>query len=124
MFTVLIRAQHPAGTVTRPPTGKSPHHGDGRDCRRVHLRRFADAPPAWLLRDLDQLALVGISMQVTFPCFVRCKDNTLARDVLDVGRVYEVGGEEYGNYRVLDRWFTKARFEPATLDEWLQQKAW
>jgi hypothetical protein len=60
---------------------------------------------------------------VTFPCFVRCRDNTMARDVLEVGRIYEVGGERYGNYRVLDQWFTKTRFEPATLDEWLQQKA-
>lgn len=62
-------------------------------------------------------------MPMTFPCFVRCKDNTIARDTLEVGRVYEVGGEKYDNYLVAGAWFTKARFEPATLDEWLGQRA-
>lgn len=51
------------------------------------------------------------------PRFVRCVDNTLQRDVLTVGQVYEVAGEEYGNYRVCDRWLTKRRFVPVTQED-------
>ncbi|WP_448043762.1 hypothetical protein [Bradyrhizobium liaoningense] len=46
----------------------------------------------------------------------------MARELLDVGRIYEVGGEQYGNYLVAGHWLTKRRFEPATLDEWLGQR--
>ena len=57
----------------------------------------------------------------TTPRHVRCLDNTLQRDVLTVGQVYEVYGEEHGNYRVCGRWMTKGRFEaveaPAALVE-------
>ena len=56
------------------------------------------------------------------PRFVRCKDNTLAREALSIGRIYEVGGERFGNYMVLGHWFTKARFEPVTREDWAAQR--
>lgn len=56
------------------------------------------------------------------PRFVRCKDNMFQQDVLTVGRVYEVTGERYGNYLVLDRWLTPGRFMPATFEEWSAQR--
>ncbi|MBR1206597.1 MULTISPECIES: hypothetical protein [unclassified Bradyrhizobium] len=56
------------------------------------------------------------------PVFVRCKDDTLAREILTVGRVYEVAGERDGNYRVLGRWLAVRRFEPATYDDWVAQR--
>lgn len=56
------------------------------------------------------------------PRFVKCKDNTLVREVLTVGRVYEVEGERYGNYLVAGQWLTKGRFEPATITEWAGQR--
>ena len=55
------------------------------------------------------------------PQFVRCKDNTLVRDVLTVGRIYECGGEQYGNYLVAGYWLTRGRFEPATIQDWIAQ---
>ena len=55
------------------------------------------------------------------PQFARCKDNTLYREALTVGRIYEVGGERYGNYLVGGLWLTTARFEPATHEEWAAQ---
>ncbi|MET4197261.1 hypothetical protein ABIB96_001249 [Bradyrhizobium sp. LA3.X] len=51
------------------------------------------------------------------PRFVRCRDNTLQRDVLTVGEVYEVSGEQYDNYRVCGRWMTKRRFEPVNAED-------
>lgn len=54
--------------------------------------------------------------------FVRCKDNTLARDVLSIGHVYEVGGEEHSNYWIAGRWFSVGRFAPATLEDWQAQR--
>ncbi len=56
------------------------------------------------------------------PQFVRCKDNTLVRDVLTVGRVYECSGEHHDNYLVAGLWLTKGRFEPATYHDWATQK--
>lgn len=44
------------------------------------------------------------------PRFVRCKDNTLHQERLTVGEVYEVNGEQYGNYLVCGLWLTKRRF--------------
>ncbi len=57
------------------------------------------------------------------PQFVRCKDSTLVRDVLTVGRVYECSGEHYGNYLVAGLWLTKGRFEPATYADWANDRA-
>jgi len=54
-----------------------------------------------------------------YPQFVRCKDNTLVRDVLDVGRVYECQGEQDHNYLVRGKWLTKGRFTAATYAEWI-----
>ena len=59
----------------------------------------------------------------TYPQFVRCKDNTLVRDVLDVGRVYECQGEQDHNYLVRGKWLTKGRFTAATYAEWIASKA-
>ena len=49
-------------------------------------------------------------------CFVRCIDNTLATDVLVVGRVYEVIQikERDGYYVLSFGQFTMARFEPVS----------
>ena len=46
--------------------------------------------------------------------FVRCIDNTLAADVLSVGRIYEVlqVKERDGYYLLPFGQFTMARFEP------------
>jgi hypothetical protein len=52
------------------------------------------------------------SAKTDTPRFVRCLENTLQRDVLTVGEIYEVGGEQYGNYLVCGRWMTKRRFVP------------
>lgn len=51
------------------------------------------------------------------PRFVRCLDSTLHMDVMTIGEVYEVTGEEYGNYRVCERWMLKGRFEPVTKED-------
>ncbi|MCK1322130.1 hypothetical protein IVA94_14760 [Bradyrhizobium sp. 156] len=44
------------------------------------------------------------------PRFVRCKDNMLHQERLTVGEVYEVNGEQHGNYLVRGLWLTKRRF--------------
>jgi len=51
--------------------------------------------------------------------FVRCIDNTLATDVLVVGRVYEVMQvkERDGYYVLSFGQFTMARFEPVSVAE-------
>jgi hypothetical protein len=48
--------------------------------------------------------------------FVRCIDNTLAADVLSVGRIYEVlqVKERDGYYLLPFGRFTMARFEPVS----------
>ena len=46
----------------------------------------------------------------TTPRLVRCVDNMLHRDTLTIGEVYEVGGEQYGNYLVCGLWLIKRRF--------------
>jgi hypothetical protein len=51
------------------------------------------------------------------PRYVRCLDSTLHMDVMTIGEVYEVTGEEHGNYRVCGRWMLKARFEPVSLTD-------
>jgi hypothetical protein len=51
------------------------------------------------------------------PRFVRCLDNTLHLDVMTRGEVYEVTGEEHGNYRVRGRWMLKGRFELVAKDD-------
>ena len=51
--------------------------------------------------------------------FVRCIDNTLAKDVLNVGRVYEVlqVRKRDGYYELTFGQFTMARFEPVSAAE-------
>lgn len=59
---------------------------------------------------------------MTHPRFVRCKDATLVRDVLTVGRIYECQGDDgWGNYNVAGKWLTRGRFEPVTSAEWTAQ---
>jgi hypothetical protein len=51
--------------------------------------------------------------------FVRCIDNTLATDVLTVGRIYEVlqVKERDGYYVLPHGQFTMARFQPVSMQE-------
>jgi hypothetical protein len=51
--------------------------------------------------------------------FVRCIDNTLATDVLTVGRIYEVlqVKERDGYYVLQYGQFTMARFQPVSMQE-------
>jgi hypothetical protein len=51
--------------------------------------------------------------------FVRCIDNTLATDVLSVGKIYEVLQikERDGYYVLSTGQFTMARFQPASATE-------
>jgi hypothetical protein len=51
--------------------------------------------------------------------FVRCIDNTLAADVLTVGRIYEVlqVKERDGYYVLPYGQFTMARFQPVSMAE-------
>jgi hypothetical protein len=51
--------------------------------------------------------------------FVRCIDDTLAKDVLGVGRVYEVVqiNERDGYYVLSIGRFSMSRFEPVTAQE-------
>lgn len=58
---------------------------------------------------------------MTAPSYVKCKDNTLVRDLLTIGRVYECRGEQDHNYFVQGKWLTKGRFVPATYEEWAGQ---
>lgn len=51
--------------------------------------------------------------------FVRCTDNTLAKDVLRVGKVYEVVHihKRDGYYELPFGRFTMARFQPVSVEE-------
>jgi hypothetical protein len=62
-------------------------------------------------------------MASSYPAFLRCKDNTLVRSLLTVGQVYECSGEQDHNYFVAGKWLTKGRFEPATIADWIAQRA-
>lgn len=55
------------------------------------------------------------------PDYVRCRDNTLVRNLLDVGHIYECQGEQDGNYLVKGKWLSRGRFEPATYQDWMGQ---
>jgi hypothetical protein len=57
------------------------------------------------------------------PSFVRCKDNTLVRDLLDVGRVYECSGAQDHNYLVVGKWLSQGRFEVATIEDWIKDRS-
>jgi hypothetical protein len=57
------------------------------------------------------------------PQYVRCKDNTLVRDLLTAGAVYECSGEQDHNYLVAGKWLSRGRFEPATFEEWAKDRS-
>lgn len=59
---------------------------------------------------------------MTPPAFVRCKDASLVRATVQVGRVYQVQDVEQYNYRINGVWMLKGRFEPATYEDWMSQQ--
>lgn len=89
------------------PSGESVDENNGR--------RYYFVLGEWRSKDL-----FASEVKTQYPSFVRCKDNTLHRDLLTVGAVYECSGEEWDNYRVQGHWLSKRRFEPATREEWMQ----